>query len=136
MAKRIHYKKDDIIGMKYSIEELKELSHFEFQNWVIERICGKVSQKKTGDMGIDGIVPISEYGANLPIEVKQHSVTRPDIDKFETVLRRIKKKVGFVVGFKITKGAMEEIARTKNDDKFIIIPITIEELLAKNKIKK
>ncbi|MBA7541317.1 hypothetical protein ES705_33628 [subsurface metagenome] len=135
MAKRIHYKKDEI-GMKYSIEELKELSHFEFQNWVVERIGGKVSQKKTGDMGIDGIVPISEYGGNLPIEFKQHSVTRPDIDKFETMLRRIKKKVGFVVGFKITKGAMEEIARTKNDDKFIIIPITIEELLAKNKIKK
>ena len=136
MAKRIRYKKDDIVGMKYSIEELKELPHFEFQNWVVERIGGKVSQKKTGDMGIDGIVPISEYGTNLPVEVKQHEVSRPDVDKFETVLKRTKKKTGFIVGFKISKGATEEIARCKNEDKLNIMAITIEDLLAKNEIKK
>ncbi len=133
MAKRIHYKKDEIIGMKYSIEELKELPPFEFQNWVVERIGGRVNPRKTGDMGIDGIVPISEYGANLPVEVKQHSISRPDVDKFETVLRRTKKKVGFIVGFKFSRGASEEIARCKNEEKLDIIAITIEELLAKNK---
>ncbi len=136
MAKRIHLKKDEIIGMKYSIDELKELPPFEFQNWVVERIGGKVNPKKTSDMGIDGIVPISEYGANLPVEVKQHSISRPDVDKFETVLRRTKKKAGFVVGFKFSKGASEEIARCKNEEKLDIIAITIEELLVKNKIAK
>lgn len=131
MAKRIKYKKSDIVGMKYSLEQLKELPHFEFQNWVCERIGGKVNPKKTGDLGIDGIVPISEYGSNLPIEVKQHKISRPDVDKFETVLRRTKKKAGFMVAFDFSKGAIEEIARTKNVDKFKIIPITIEKLLEK-----
>lgn len=131
MATRIHYKKADIIGMKYSLEQLKELPHFEFQNWVCEKIGGKVNPRKTGDMGIDGIVPLSEHGANLPIEVKQHKISRPDVDKFETVLRRTKKKAGFMVAFEFSKGATEEIARTKNVDKFKIITITIEKLLEK-----
>lgn len=137
MAKRINYKKSNIVGMKYSLEQLKELPHFEFQNWVCERIGGKVNPRKTGDLGIDGIVPLSEFGANLPIEVKQHKISRPDVDKFETVLRRTKKKAGFMVAFEFSKGAIEEIARTKNMDKLKIIPVTIQELLQKNeRLKK
>lgn len=129
MAKRIGFKKSEVIGMKYSIEELKKLPHFEFQNWVVEKIGGVVSKKKTGDMGIDGIIPIHHLGSNLPIEVKQHNISRPDVDKFETVLRRTKKKAGFMVAFTFSKGAIEEMARCKKENGLTIHGIKVEELI-------
>ncbi|MBD3193467.1 MAG: hypothetical protein GF317_00315 [Candidatus Lokiarchaeota archaeon] len=132
MAKRIRYKTSKIIGMKYNEEQLKELEPFEFQNWVLERIGGRVNPKKVADKGIDGIIPIHSLGGNLPVEVKQHQVGRPDVDKFETVLRREKKKAGFIVGFSFSKNAYEEIARFKNEENLIIKYITVKDLLKEN----
>ena len=43
-----------IIGAPKTIEELKQLSDWQFQNWVIERIGWHPSTKKSGDMGIAG----------------------------------------------------------------------------------
>jgi len=43
-----------IVGMSTTIKELKNLKHYEFQNWVIDEIGAKHSRKKVGDMGIDG----------------------------------------------------------------------------------
>jgi DNA modification methylase len=43
-----------IIGAPKTIDELKALEPFQFQNWVIDRIGGVPSSKKSSDMGIDG----------------------------------------------------------------------------------
>lgn len=142
MAKRISSAKSKIVGMKYDLKELKALPHFEFQNWAVERLGGKISEKLSNDFGIDGIIPVHHRGANLPIEVKQHNVSRPDIDKFETAMKRVKKKIGFFVGLGKTesstfsKGAIEEIARAKNEEKLEIIPITTRSLLKKDDEEK
>ena len=129
MAERIGYDPKEIIGMKFTLDDLKSLDPFHFQKWAVERIGGIMSKRKTGDMGIDGRIPSNQYGTNLPIEVKQQSITRPTIDKLETVLRRTKKKYGYVIGMKITKGATEEIARCKNEDGLIIFAIEVKDLI-------
>lgn len=128
MAERIDYSLNNIIGMKYDVKELKSLDPFYFQKWIVERIGGIMSKRKTGDMGIDGIIPNHRLGSNLPIEVKQHSISRPDVDKFETVLKRTKKKTGFMVAFTFSKGAIEEIARCKSEDGLNIFSVSVKDL--------
>jgi hypothetical protein len=53
MGKRLRksHVKYTIIGLPITVAELKELQPFEFQNWVFEKLHGRVSLKKTGDMG-------------------------------------------------------------------------------------
>lgn len=46
-------------------EELKQLSPTEFQNWVIGAAGGRVSDKKSRDMGIDGYTFYGLYGEKV-----------------------------------------------------------------------
>jgi len=108
---------------------VKKLQHFDFQNWVIvEKFLGNVSQRKSGDMGIDGFTP--QIMGGYPIQVKQsESVGRNVIDNFEPAMDRVKKKKGYIVAFSFVKGAYEEVARLKNDKDIHIILRTVQELL-------
>ena len=113
------------VDLKY----VKKLSPFEFQNWVVvDKFLGKVSDKKSGDMGIDGWTP--QILGGFPIQVKQSdSVGRNVIDNFETAMRRTKKKKGYIVAYSFGRGAYEEAARVKNQENIEIILRTIKELL-------
>jgi DNA modification methylase len=93
-------------------KELKKYPPFEFQNWVCERLGGRISQKKTSDKGIDG------WTLNMtPIQVKQSErVGRVEIDKFAWAIKRENKKRGIFVALSFGKGAYEEVARAKNND--------------------
>jgi len=44
----------NIVGLPVTEQDLTALKPFEFQNWVMQRIHGTHSPRKTGDMGIDG----------------------------------------------------------------------------------
>ncbi len=95
-----------------TIQDLKELKPFEFQNWVINAMNGKHSPRTVGDMGIDGF----SFLTLDPIQVKQSEhVGRPTLDSFETAMRRNGNDAGYVVAFSFTKGAVEEVARVKRD---------------------
>jgi len=129
MASRINYSVGQIIGIPYTVEELKVLSPFEFQNWVVLRLGGRISPKKSSDLGVDGIVPLE---GNIPIQVKQSDhISRPEIDKFESAIRRLHKTKGYFVAFSFTKGAVEEIARCKNQEGIEIVYLTIINLVPK-----
>ena len=74
-----------IDGMPETEDDLRRLEHFEFQNWVIDRVNGKHSPRKSGDMGIDGY----SFFDLFPIQVKQtEKVGREKVDEFETAVRR------------------------------------------------
>jgi DNA modification methylase len=107
---RDHYYDFRIDGMPESEDDLRKLEHFEFQNWVIDRVNGKHSSRKSGDMGIDGY----SFFDLFPIQVKQvERVGREDVDKFETAVRRDGGNKGFIVAFGFTKDAWDEVARAK-----------------------
>ena len=111
--------------MKY----VKKLEPFEFQNWVVvDKFLGTVSKTKSGDMGIDGLT--SQISGGYPIQVKQsEGIGRNVVDNFETAMRRMNKKKGYIVALSFGKGAYEGVAEAKNNRDITIILRTAQELL-------
>lgn len=117
-----------LVGMPSSVDDLKLLKPFEFQNWIIDRVNGIQSARKSGDMGIDGLT----FMLHEPIQIKQSEhVGRNVVDNFETAIEREGKTRGFVIAFSFTRGAHEEVARAKHAKKPAIHLITVKELLDK-----
>ena len=116
---------NDIIGLPRTLEEIRAIKPFEFQNWACQKLIGRASEKKVGDMGIDGWLIDGR-----PIQVKQsENIGRNVIDNFETAIRRAKKDKGVIVAFSFGKGAYEEVARAKLDDGLNIELKTVEEII-------
>lgn len=115
-----------LVGMPVTEAQLRELKPFEFQNWVIQRVHGTHSTKKSGDMGIDGF----SFFDHFPIQVKQSdSIGRNVVDNFETAVERSQKNHGTIYGFSFTKGAYEEAARAKASKGIEIELIEVSKLL-------
>jgi len=85
--------------LPWTIEKLKQLPPFEFENWAVIALGGIPNKVQVGDMGLDGrIFPVGtkpdDKGSMFaddwfPIQVKQvDKVDRPDIDAFEAVMER------------------------------------------------
>lgn len=120
-AKDVH-----VVGLPMTVDELRQLKPFEFQNWVMQRLNGTHSPRKTGDMGIDGF----SFMQHDPIQVKQtERIGRKTIDEFETAIERVGKSIGYIIGFSFTKGAYEEVARAKAEKKVNIRLVKIADLL-------
>jgi DNA modification methylase len=130
--------------LKKSPDQLRMLPHFEFQNWACIALGGIPNKRKTGDYGIDGkLYPVDfekrkKVGEGLfgsidtyyPIQVKQmDKVGRPDIDSFQTAIRRDKRSKGYFVAFDFTDGAIKEIKRLQKDGDVDIVPVTVDQLL-------
>jgi DNA modification methylase len=125
--------------------ELRKYPPFEFENWAVVALGGNKNARQVGDMGIDGrIYPVSALdnvrvaeSHELPLEerfyalqVKQKDKTgRPDIDAFETAMRRAKCDKGFFVSFDYSSDAMREIDRFFREEHRIIVPLTVREIL-------
>jgi DNA modification methylase len=115
----------DIIGLPVSIDDVKSYDPFAFQEYVCKKLGGKSSERKSGDMGIDGY-----YASGVPIQVKQsEGVGRNVVDNFETAIRRKQKKEGTIVAFSFAKSAKEEAARAVQYDGLKVSLVTVEELL-------
>jgi len=123
-------------------EELRRMPHFEFQNWAVIALGGVPQHVKVRDYGIDGwLYPADEPRARptrddmfaghwYPIQVKQQDrAGRPDIDKFETAMRREKRVRGYFVAFGFSDDAIKEMKRANKEDGLDIRPITVSELL-------
>ena len=131
--------------LPWSEEKLRAIPPFEFENWAVIALGGRKNKAQVGDKGIDGrIFPVSaldnvrEAGADelaleerfYPMQVKQKDKTgRPDIDAFETAMRRAKCEKGFFVSFDYSSDALREIDRFFREEHRIIIPITVRDIL-------
>ena len=102
----------DLEGLPVTESDLRELRPFEFQNWVIQRINGTHSPRKSNDLGIDGY----SFMEQLPVQVKQsEKVGRVTVDNFETAIERYGATKGYIVAFSFTKNAKEEVVRARED---------------------
>jgi len=127
VAKLIKEERDiEIIGMPHGLDELKAMDPFEFQNHIIvDLLHGTCSRTKSADYGIDG----HDFGHN-PVQIKQSEhVGRPVVQKFESAVRREKRKKGIIVAFSFSKTAYEEAARIKLDEGIEIELRKVQELL-------
>ncbi len=115
----------DIVGMPKTLEEIKAMQPFEFQNWVCEKLLARASRRMVGDFGIDGWLIDGR-----PLQVKQsENVGRNVVDNFETAIRRADKNRGIIVSFSFGRGAYEEKARAKMHDDLDIELKKVEEIL-------
>lgn len=115
-----------LIGLPSTVDDLRVMKPFEFQNWVIQQFFGVSSPRKSGDMGIDGYTFLSRD----PIQVKRSDkVGRNVVDNFQTAIRRDGSSTGWIVAFSFTKDAREEAARAKWQEKLDVHLITVETLL-------
>ena len=116
---------NDIVGLPKSVEELKSMVPFEFQNWVTQKLYARPSKSKVGDFGVDGWLIDGR-----PLQIKQSDdIGRNVVDNFETAIRRQGKKAGMIVAFSFGKGANEEVARAKLEEGLEIKLKKVEELL-------
>ena len=122
---KVKISEKDVVGMPKTLEEIKAMQPFEFQNWVCEKLFARASRKMVGDFGIDGWLLDGR-----PLQVKQsENVGRNVVDNFETAIRRAKRNRGIVVAFSFGKGAYEEVARVKLHEDLNIELKTVEEIL-------
>ena len=120
------------IGLPTTIDDLRQLKPFEFQNWVINELGARHSRKKVDDKGIDGYFVKDLWHEEAGIQVKQSDgVGRNVVDNFKAALERKKYKKGYIVAFSFTKGAHEEVARLKHDEELDIKLVEVESLLYK-----
>ena len=128
-----------------SVEELRAYPPFEFQNWAINALGGIPNIVKSRDKGIDGkLYPIEDIkkekkeGIDLfgdidryiPIQVKRtDQVGSPDIEQFETIMKRDKRASGIYVGFSFSRDAEKEVRRAERDEDLEIELITVNEIV-------
>ena len=138
--------------LPWTEEKLRAIPPFEFENWAVIALGGRKNKVQVGDKGIDGrIFPVSamdnvhKAGADelaieerwFPIQVKQKDKTgRPDIDAFETAMRRAKCEKGFFVSFDYSQEAEQEVTRFWKEENRTIILLTVKDLLEENYARK
>lgn len=128
--------------MPHSVEFLRRIPHFEFENWAVVALGGIPNSAKVGDMGIDGrIYPVSATPERpkgslgfmdhwYPIQVKQKDKAgRPDIDSFEAVMMREDRTKGFFVSFDYTADAMAEVNSFFRRTGKAIVALTVREII-------
>jgi len=121
---------------KYDYDTLRYKDAFQFEAWIVDRFGGISNLKQRGDFGIDG-----KSRNGTPIQVKRSdNIGRNVIDNFQSALMRYDKAlyeknksasdpVGFIIAFTFGKGAVQEVARLKNEENIIIKLVTVEEIV-------
>ncbi len=133
--------------LPWTLDKLKTIPPFEFENWAVIALGGVPNKVQVGDMGIDGrLFPVGTKPADqhsmfagdwFPIQVKQmDKVGRPDIDQFEAVMAREDRQRGFFVGFGFSADAESECEAFRKKTGRIIKLITVQDILDEQLAKK
>ncbi|ALG68417.1 site-specific DNA-methyltransferase [Beggiatoa leptomitoformis] len=121
---------------KYDYDTLRYSDAFEFETWIVKQYGGTPNTKQRGDSGTDG-----KTKEGVPIQVKRSdNVGRNVVDNFKSACERFdknlfdrlkaeQKPVGVLIAFSFGKGAIQEVARLKNQEGLIIQLVTVEEFV-------
>ena len=121
---------------KYDYDTLRYKNAFEFESWIVQQFGGTSNAKQRSDFGLDG-----KMSDNTPIQVKRSdNIGRNVIDNFFAAVQRYDENlfnkniddclpVGYIIAFSFGRGAVEEVARLKNQKNIIIKLVTVEEII-------
>ncbi len=121
---------------KYDYDTLRYADAFEFETWIVTQFGGVANVKQRSDWGIDG-----RLHDGTPIQVKRSdNVGRNVVDNFVSAMRRYDKAlferrqlagevVGSIIAFSFNKGAIQEVARLKNEENITLNLITVENII-------
>lgn len=130
-AMRVGIPYTNIIGIIPTLDDLKnKMTWYEFQKFICDSM-NAVCRKKTGDSGIDGVTNYK----GLPIQIKQSDVGVGVVSRFRNDIKNYGKKIGSIVGFSFSKGAIEEKDKAFNDDHTTIKLYTPQDVLDEKPFK-
>ncbi len=121
---------------KYDYDTLRYKDAFEFEAWIVEKFGGLSNTKQRGDLGLDGK---DKNGKSIQVK-RSDGIGRNVVDNFVSAAKRYDKNIfekavengeiiGTIIAFSFGKGAVQEVARLKNEDKIIIELKTVEEIV-------
>jgi len=121
---------------KYDYDVLRYKDAFEFEKWIVEQFGGLANIKQRGDFGMDG-----KMRDGTPVQVKRSdNIGRNIIDNFKSACERYDRNlfaknikagqpVGYIIAFSFGKGAVQEVARLRNEENVIIQLVNVEEIV-------
>ncbi|MGE0087423.1 MAG: site-specific DNA-methyltransferase [Desulfococcaceae bacterium] len=121
---------------KYDYDTLRYKDAFDFETWIIGQYGGFANTKQKSDFGTDG-----KTGDGRPVQVKRSdNIGRNVIDNFKSACERYDKKLfeknrkkgesaGVIIAFSFGKGAVQEVARLKNEENIIIELVRVDEII-------
>lgn len=121
---------------KYDYDTLRFKDAFQFEIWIVTQFGGFPNTKQRGDLGMDG-----RMKDNTPIQVKRSdNISRNVVDNFKSACERFdkalfeknraeNKPIGYIIAFSFGKGAIQEVARLKNQENIIIQIVTVGDIV-------
>ncbi|MEA2000007.1 MAG: site-specific DNA-methyltransferase [Euryarchaeota archaeon] len=142
VADRLGVSSDQIIGMPISVDDLKTMDPNHFQQWVCTQMNARntspdASKNSGGDGGVDGIVKSTNSTTGYtgaPIQIKRNTKKPIDVNvvkNFFATMHDKKKDKGFIVALSFGKGAVEQVAKYKNEGSVEIILVKAEDIAEK-----
>ena len=110
---------------KMSEQSLRRMPSFEFQNWVLKKLGGKVASEADARMGIDGL-----SAQEKPVLIRQaDGVGKSEIERLAASLGRAKAREGLIVAFSFADDAYLGKVRAKLNYRLEITMVTVKELI-------
>ena len=121
---------------KYDYDTLRYKDAFEFETFIVAQFGGTTNKKQRNDLGLDG-----KTKDGIPIQVKRSdNIGRNVIDNFLSAVQRFdsklfdknvetQKPVGHIIAFSFGSGAIQEVARLKNQKNIIIKLEKVEDII-------
>jgi len=124
---------------KYDYDTLRYKNAFEFEKFIVQQFGGISNAKQRNDLGLDG-----KTQDGVPIQVKRSdNIGRNVVDNFQSACKRYwgaqnhgvqntfctPQTYGIIIAFSFGKGAIEEVARLKNQDGVIIELKKVDEII-------
>jgi hypothetical protein len=110
---------------KTSESDLRKISFYEFQNWVVQKFSGKTSSLRDSRLGVDGYT----YD-EAPIQIKQSDdIGKSEVYKFANELMKKKSRNGIIVAFSFKEDVIEGIIGARQHYRLLIKTVTIKELI-------
>ncbi len=121
---------------KYDYDDLRYKEAFAFEAWIVQQYGGIPNSKQRSDKGLDG-----KTREGIPIQVKRSDdIGRNVIDNFKAACERFDKAlyeknrqagaaVGCIIAFSFGKGAVQEVARLRNEENIMIKLVRVDEIV-------
>jgi DNA modification methylase len=121
---------------KYDYDTLRYQDAFEFEQFIVTQYGGTPNKTQRSDMGMDGK---AKDGAGIQVK-RSDDIGRNVVDNFLSAVQRFDEKlfdkkvaaqqpVGYIIAFSFGKGAVQEVARLKNQKNITIILVKVEDII-------
>ena len=147
IANRLGISQSQIIGMPVTSDDFKDMTPAHFQQWVCTRMSARNTspdpEKTPADGGVDGIVKSTVFTdkrfVSAPIQIKRNTKQGIGVNvvkNFFATMHDEKKEIGFIVAISFGKGAVEQVAKYKNEGSVEIILVKAEDITEKGYFEK